>query len=429
MNELSLGLYTGSPITGNAVDVPGFSVVTREANALRQARVLGAAEIWADFREGRLDPFYMRQAFNLSESGAFETLCRRYPMVFRETMSTSDFSALTADVLDRELLGDYTEVPIPVDLIVKKATLRDFRNKKVFIMDGLETPFEPVAELENLPLGDLAQRTPILYAPLKYEKGAKVSWEAVINDDLGIFRDLSRRLARGARRTKHKFITTLYSSAAGPNTLLFNSSFSNQVIIANGSLTDNPALSIGALNDAMTVLMNQKDVDGDPIEIPGRLFLVVGPSLYVTAQNIMHQLSVDVNVQGGTTQGSGAGATATIYNAERIKVDNWIVQNMTVIMDPYLPIVTTASGIQTKQWYIFADPASQGRPALEVGDLMGYDTPQLYEKLPNTMRMGGGVDAQLGDFRSMSTEFKALMAFGGVQLDGRSAVASTGQGS
>jgi hypothetical protein len=427
MNELLQDTYQGSAMTGE-MEVPGFSPVTRQQNALREARVLGAAEIWADFKEGRLNPFYMKQAFNLTESGAFAELCRRYPMVFRETMTTSDFSALTVDVLDRELLGDYTEVPIPTLPLVKQATLRDFRNKKIFIFDGLETPFAPVAELQDLPLGDISQRTPILYAPLKYEKGAKISWEAVINDDLGIFRDLSNRLARGARRTKSKFITGLYSSATGPNTALFSSTFANQIIIANGASSNNPALSVQALNDAITVMSLQRDTGGDPIEIPGRMFLVVGPSLKVTANNIMHQLSVDVNVMGGTTQQSGTGATQTLYNAQRIRVDNWIVQDFTVIMDPYLPIVTTSAGVQATQWYIFADPTSQGRPALEVGDLAGFDTPQLYEKVPNTMRVGGGVEPLLGDFRSMSTEFKALMAFGGTQLDGRSAVASTGQG-
>ena len=414
-------------MTGD-MEVPGFSPVVQKQNRLREARVLGAVEIWADFKEGRLDPFYMKQAFNMTDGGAFRHLCGRYPTVFRETMTTSDFSALTADVLDRELLGDYTEVPIPIEPIVKKATLNDFRNKKIFIFDGLETPFLPVAELQDLPLGDISQRTPILYAPLKYEKGAKVSWEAVINDDLGVFQDLPNRLARGARRTKHKFITGLYASVTGPNSTLFNAGFANQITLANGAATvNNPPLSVNALNDAITVMANQKDIGGDPIEIPGKMFLVVGPSLKVTANNIMHQLSVDVNVMGGTVQSSGSGATQTIYNAQRIKVDNWIVSDFTLIVDPYLPIVTTTPGVQTTQWYIFGDPTSQGRPAIEVGDLRGYDTPQLYEKVPNTMRVGGGVEPMLGDFRTMSTEFKALMAFGGAILDGRSAVASTGQ--
>jgi hypothetical protein len=429
MENLTTELYQASPITGGRIEVPGFSLVTREANARHQVRILGAAEVWADFVEGQLKPFYMNEAFNPTDSGAWDYLCRRYPMVFKETMTTSDFNALTVDVLNRELLGDYTERPIPNAGLTKRATLNDFRNKKVFIFDGLETPFTSVAEEQDLPLGDISQRTAITYAPLKYEKGAKVSWEATINDDLGIFRDLSNRLARGARRTISKFITTLYASSTGPNATLFNTAnFANIINIANGASKNNPALDINGLNDAMTVMMKQVDTGGDPIEIPGQMFLVVGPSLFVTAQNLLKQLAVFANVNGGTTQTSGSGATQTLYNAQMVQVSNWIVQNLTLVMDPYLPIVVTAAGTKATQWYIFADPASQGRPALELGFLRGFDTPQLYQKMPNTMRVGGGLEPLLGDFRTMTTEYKVLMAFGGVQLDGRSAVASTGQG-
>ncbi len=423
--------FTGSPITDYNDMAPGFSPVVRQQNALMERRSFAAAEVWADFKEGRLRPHYMAAAMSpnfQNDSGAFEHLCRRYPAVFRETMSTSDFSALTVDVLDRQLLADYTAAPNPVMPLVKTATLADFRNKKTFIFDGMETPFSVVNELQDLPLRDLSQRTPITYAPLKYEAGGKVSWEAVINDDLGVFTDMPSRLGRGAMRTKWKFISGLYSSATGPSSTLYSSTYANIINIANGASANNPALSVNALNDAMTVMLNQKDLGGDPIQIPGKLYLVVGPSLMVTANNIMHQLSVDVNQAGGTTQTSGAGATQTLYNSQRIKVDNWIVQNMTVIVDQYLPIVTTSAGVKLTQWYIFADPTSQGRPAIEIGDLRGYDTPQLYQKVPNTMRVGGGVEPILGDFQTMCTEFKALMAFGGTILDGRSTVASTGQG-
>lgn len=424
MNEAT---FTPSAITNFNDMAPGFSPVVQQQNGIRESRILAAAGLWADFKEGLVKQHYMNAAldpqFN-GDSGAFQYLCNRYPVLFRETMSSSDFSALTVDVLDRQLLGDYAEIPIPVEALVKKATLNDFRYKKTFIFDGMEGAFSPVAELQDLPLRDLSQRAPILYAPLKYEAGAKVSWEAVVNDDLGIFTSLPNRLARGARRTKWKFITGLFASPTGPSAALYNAGFNNQVIIANGATVNNPPLSVSALNDAITVMLNQKDTGGDPIQITGKMYLVVGPSLMVTANNIMHQLSVDVNVMGGTVQPSGTG----VYNAQKVRVDNWIVRNMTVIVDQYLPIVTNAAAgtIANTQWYIFADPMEQDRYALEVGDLRGYDSPQLYQKVPNTMRIGGGVEPMLGDFRSMSTEFKALMVFGGTIMDGRSTVASTG---
>jgi hypothetical protein len=63
-----------------------------------------------------------------------------------------------------------------------------------------------------------------------------------------------------------------------------------------------------------------------------------------------------------------------------------------------------------------------------MGFLTGFDTPQLYQKVPNTMRIGGGVDPTLGDWRSMDQELKIITVFGGTQIDGRSTVASTGRG-
>ena len=400
--------------TGSLVPA-GFNAVTREASLQRQARIAEAAGLWADCLQGRQDPFFLKQAFSPSNDAAFRILCEKYPAVFRETMTTSDFSALTVDVLDRMLLGNYTEVPIPVMPLVKKATLRDFRNKKIFIVDGMETPFTPVAELAPVPQRSTSQRTPIQYAPSKYEAGTAISWEAVVNDDLGIFTDVPQRLARGARRTIHKAITSQFFDTNGPHASLFTAAFANIINTANGASANNPPLSLSGLSDGLTVLAAQKDTGGDPIEIPGNIFLVVGPSLYVTAQNIKHQLLADVNVLGGATN-------------VRVRVDNWIVGNLTIVMDPYIPIVAATGTAGAKSWLLVSDPAAQGRPAVEMGFLSGYDVPQLYQKVPNTMRIGGGVEPMLGDFQSMATELKALMVFGGAQLDGRSVAGSNGSG-
>jgi len=324
----------------------GFNAVTREASVQRQGRIAEAAGLWADVIQGRQDPYFLRQAFAPTNESAFRMLCEKYPALFRETMTTSDFGALTVDVLDRVLLGDYTEVPIPVMPLVKKATLRDFRNKKLYYVDGMETPFTAVAELAPVPQRALVNRTPIQYAPTKYEAGTSISWEAVVNDDLGIFTDVPRRLARGARRTIHKAITSQFFDTNGPHASLYTAAFANIINTTNGASANNPTLSITGLADALTVLSKQVDSGGDPIEIPGTLYLVVPPALFVTAQNLLHQMVVDVNVLGGAT------------NA-RVRVDNWIVGNMGIIMDPYIPIVSATGTAGAKSWIIVADPAQK----------------------------------------------------------------------
>jgi acetate CoA/acetoacetate CoA-transferase beta subunit len=41
----------------------------------------------------------------------------------------------------------------------------------------------------------------------------------------------------------------------------------------------------------------------------------------------------------------------------------------------------------------------------------------LFTKVPNTMRLGGGVDPMLGDFYSMDQEMKIIGVMGGLQVD------------
>jgi DNA primase len=69
------------------------------------------------------------------------------------------------------------------------------------------------------------------------------------------------------------------------------------------------------------------------------------------------------------------------------------------------------------------------RPAAQIRFLQGFEQPALFQKAPNTQRIGGGIDAQLGDFQTMASEFKGLVAFGGVLIEPKSIVGSNGSGS
>ena len=77
---------------------------------------------------------------------------------------------------------------------------------------------------------------------------------------------------------------------------------------------------------------------------------------------------------------------------------------------------------------MFADPAMLERPAIEIGYLRGFRQAQLFQKVPNTMRPGGGVEPMMGDWTTMNQEMKAISVLGGNIMDGRSVVGSTGTG-
>lgn len=409
-------------------------------------RVFEAARLLADCVEGRLDPIFFKEAMSPTNPVLVEHLRQTYPRIFRErsiglreTMSYSDYSALTVDILDRMLYGYYSAAPITNKPLVKMHTLRDFRLVARYAMDGATKPFsrmpndfpslvphgagEPPTErsMQQAALEVEGSTQRVTYQPQLYQGMMSVNWRALVNDDLGIFQDMVQRLAISGNRTIYSFITGLYSSATGPNTTLYSATFANQVKTANGASSNNPALSWQGLLDARTVLSKMLDIDGQPITFDGALYLVVGPALENTALMMAKAMQVGLSNTGGSANAQG-------FPTQWLNVPNWPMDGVTPIVDKYLPLITTSAGVKDTQWYLTYEPSVQARPSLELGMLAGYETPQLFQKVPNTMRVGGGVEPMLGDFWTMNQDYKGILVLGGTQIDGRSTVASTGQG-
>jgi hypothetical protein len=440
--------YSGGVIRGRGAFGPTEGHVL-EHNTLngfgrrrqKQAKIREATRLYADVIRGRLDPVFFKEAVFPRNEVLVEHLAKLYPGLYgdpggrmlglRETMSVTDYQALYVDVLDRLYYGYYNAFPIPNKGLARIHALRDFRVVSRYLLDGAVTPFTSMDAAAPPPQraligpnpqdGSPATSTaPIQYQPLLYQAMTSVNWRAFVNDDLGIFKDLANRLAISGNRGIAKFITSLYVDSNGPNALLYANGYHNKITIANGASTNNPALSTQGIIDALNVLASMIDSTGDPIYITGRLKLWYGPSLEGTANNVMNALSVFVQNQGGVGNTQG-------FPVQFLNVQPWMIQRLDPIMDPYIPIVCTGSASRS-MWGITVDPESQARPSIEVGFLSGFETPQIYTKLPNTQRMGGGVDAMMGDFYSMDQDMKIVSVFGGIQIDGRSTVASTGLG-
>lgn len=414
--------------------VQGMMAARRNANAQHQRRVNEAARLMANVISGQEDPFLLKEAMFPKHDYAVLHLMEKYPGIFsnaysdrtgrvglRETMSVSDYTALSVDVLDRMFYGYYNVAPVANKALVKQVSLRDFRTVKRFIEDGATTPLTIVKNGSPNPERAIGPETVVTYFPDLYASNSRINWRAIINDDLGIFQDLPKKMAIQGIRAIQQFITGLYVQSSGLNTSLYKASFTNIINIANGAASNNPALSIQGIQDAFKVLAKMKDADGYPITLMGQLYLWYGPALVATANNLMNLLQSYIQVEGGTTNAQG-------FPAQFVNTNNWAVRNMVPIMDQFIPIVCTTATTQDTLWGLTYDPNAQNRPSLEMGFLSGFDTPQLYQKVPNTMRIGGGVDPTLGDWRSMDQELKIITVFGGTQIDGRSTVASTGRG-
>ena len=423
---------------------PGMDGFAR-AGRNNKRRVNEAMRLYCDAIQGKVDPLMLREAISPRTPYIVNELARRYPGIYgdpggrqmglRETMSVTDYQALYVDVLDRLYYGYYNEWPISELEIVRKHTLRDFRLVSRYLLDGIVGPVtavDPAAPPQQRALsGPVPQDSatypttntaPIQYQPLLYQVMASINWRAFVNDDLGIFADVAKRLAMSIRMSLSQYITTFVVQASGLNTTLYSSGYNNIINTANGASVNNPPLGAQGLMDAIKVLSKMKDAAGNPIRVQGRLKLWHGPALTAVANNLRQSIDLQVSVEGGSQNAQG-------FPTQFLRTNpSWFMDKLDPIMMPWIPIVCTTAGVKDTAWGLTVDPNSVERPATEIGLLQGFETAQLFSKVPNTQRMGGGVDAMMGDFNTLDQDIKAMQVWGGTNIDGRTTCASSGQG-
>lgn len=419
---------------------------------LRDGRPVGMAAYQGSEASYREAYQWMRRNVDAAMRGDYWARGR-----LREALTTSDFSTLFGDVLDRSVLANYAETPYSWSAYIKRATISDFRLAKIFRVDRgasvLDGPLNPnittgqrgsgPTGLEQVSEYPMRYRTASQYTDQLYKFGARMdfSWETLINDDLDALKDTPALFGRAARRTEEERATKLYTSSTGPNATFYSNTNKNLVNTTNlpnlttyYGVNNNPKLSINALQAAMVLMMLQVDEDGEPISIEGAT-LVVPPGLKITAMNILNATQVWANDQGGTVSNLGPNTAST--SLQRLITDNWAKSIVKLAVNYYAPIVNTTTG--NSAWYLFADP-NLGRPAAQLSFLRGHESPELFMKLPNSVAIGEGqmgpgagvvpgtsnANPMEGDFETDSIAYKIRHVLGGTLLDPIMSVASTG---
>lgn len=380
---------------------------------------------------------------------------KRAMLNLQEAMTTSDFPLLFGDVLDRSVLANYQETPYTWDMYCKRAILNDLRLARQFRVDRgaavLDGPIIPNSYgatgtgpfgIEQVSEYPMRKRVVSGYTDQLYKFGARMdfSFETIVNDDLDALKDTPALFGRAARRTEEKRATKLFASPTGPNATFFSNANKNLInpTVAPGCPYTNPPLSIDAVMWALTVLANQRDLDGEPISIEAAV-LVYPPALKVTAENILNARELYVNAEGGNVSLFGTGATQSAYNSVRMVVANWAAKFAVGAVNYYLPVVDTTSG--STGWYIFASPR-MGRPAMQQSFLRGREAPQLFMRLPNQVAVGegrmgpgagvmpgnGNTNPMEGDYETDGIDYKIRHFLGGTLLDPVMGVASNGTG-
>lgn len=362
---------------------------------------------------------------------------RRARLLFQEAMSTSDFPILTGNILERTVLSAYAEAPASWPAWCKRGTLADLTRvaQRIALDRGgarLDGPILPdafgvtgsgptgIAELTSYPERRRSERH---WDVRLYKYGARMafSWELFLADDLDQLKNTPTLFGQAARSTEEHLATQAIAAAGGPNPAFFNAANTLQASAVLGTPVNAP-LSITALAAAITQMVTQVNLEGEPINIQG-VILVVPPAQEITARNIINATQTVCNDQGGTIGVVGFGAVSL----QRLVTNNWAQGRVRPVTNWWLPIVNPTNG--NSAWYLFADP-NNGRPAVEIDFLRGHETPEIYLKASNQVAVGGGgeTDPMGGDFDTDQIIYKVRHCVGGGTLDPRMALVSNGTG-
>lgn len=292
--------------------------------------------------------------------------------LFRAAMhTTSDFPNLLTNTGNRTLMGAYQAAQSPIKTtLARQTTMADFRpSTRLKLSDvGLLEKISESGEIKSTTRGEAAES----YALDTYATQFAISRKALINDDLGAFRDWGATAGRMAAETEANLLLTLLQSnpTMGEDGLaLFHAT--------HGNLAAAAALSLAALEAGRKAMRGMKALDKKtPINATPR-FLVVGPEQETTAEQVL----------------------AAIYPAT-VADTNVFSGKLTLLVEPR---------ITDDRFYIFADPAVL--PVLEYSYLSSAQGPQM------ASREGWDV---------LGMEFRVVLDFGCGAVDWRGAYLNPG---
>jgi hypothetical protein len=265
--------------------------------------------------------------------------------------TTGSFVNLLLNVANKSLLAAYDESPFTWNLWARQGESTD--DLKAIT----RTRFSEAPDLDDIPEGKDYPEAGMSdskesYAVAKKGKMFSVSWETIINDDLGALSRVPAMFGNAARRTQNKKVYEVLTANAtmGDSYSLFSSSH------ASGDNTSGAAAapSVTTLNAGFTKMRLQKGLTTEAVLGLIPRFLIVPIAYEATALELVN--SISYNAQ---------------HNNEGVKnlYGPTGPRNITVIGEP------TLDSNSSTVWYLAADPMQID--TVELTFLAGEESPQI----------------------------------------------------
>lgn len=217
------------------------------------------------------------------------------------THTISDFPNLFGSAMYRAIMERFRIMSSPLKQLSLQRNAIDFRPVQ-YVRPGEAPLLEKVVEGASINYGTTNEETIPQFIVETYAKMFAISRQMIINDDLGAFTDFIRAFADAAAGTENALFFALLSANSyggmklndGKN--LFHADHGNKA--ASGALP-----SVATLSAARLAMRTQKNVNGKATAGVVPLYLVVGPALETTAQQVVAEINAtkteDVNPFSG----------------------------------------------------------------------------------------------------------------------------------
>ncbi|WP_115529954.1 head maturation protease, ClpP-related [Xanthomonas campestris] len=192
----------------------------------------------------------------------------------RAAMSTSDFPAILENTLGKALRAGYEAEPATYETWTRRVLVPDFKQQSRVLL-GSAPQLLPVPEGGEYALGSMEDDKSVPYSVKKFGRLVQLTWEALVNDDLGAFLRITQAMGQAAARAEGDAVyATFADNAAAGTTMqdsrpLFHAEHKNLATAFSGITAD-------ALAAARILLRRQIAVGGGALNLPPR-FLLVAP--------------------------------------------------------------------------------------------------------------------------------------------------------
>ncbi len=277
--------------------------------------------------------------------------------VIRAATSTRSLSSIVSNVVSKIAMKIYEAHPIVAFQIARERTVPDFKQVSSYRLDGTGK-WEQVGKDSKLKHG-LLEDTGYTNQADTYGQIIGIDRKDIINDDLGILRDIGRLMGQSGAALIDDLLFTLLLANTGS---FFSSSNSN---LSSGA---NSAFGLTGLSTARQIFRKfkagpgAKDKDKRPINVQPKV-LLVPPELETDAEAILN--STSLNLAGSSDN-------------EKPSQNPWR-NKYRLAVAPHLSDAAY-TGNSANSWYLFADPAVV--PALEIAFVNGKRTPTIERVTP-----------------------------------------------